>query len=94
VLAEAVKSGFATVNLKAENKNENSAEGFNNPMSKDDMIGYMESVTEEFLPDPSQSPLRQQLKKQKIDENSSFAGIENFAFGDGKSPAQTDRKRP
>jgi hypothetical protein len=54
----------------------------------------MESVTEEFVPDPSQSPLRHQLKKQKIDENSSFAGIENFAFGDGKSPAQTDRKRP
>jgi hypothetical protein len=95
VLAEAVKSGYATVNLKAENRNDNSEEGFNNPMSKDDMIGYMESVTEEFLPDPSQSPLRQQQsKKQKINANSSFAGVENYAFGDGKSPPQTDRKRP
>jgi hypothetical protein len=95
VLAEAVKSGYATVNLKAENRNDNSEEGFNNPMSKDDMIGYMESVTEEFLPDPSQSPSRQQQsKKQKINANSSFAGVENYAVGDGKSPPQTDRKRP
>lgn len=92
VLGEAVKSGFATVNLKAENKNHNSEGGFDNPMSKDDMIGFMEIVTEEFVPDPSKSPLSQhQQKKQKM---SSFSGIENFGAGDGKNPAQSDRKRP